>query len=55
MYVIGKNGEKRADAKVAINVVHKWFSQDDSGKGQKIVLVTDQEGKVNLGKLPKVS
>jgi hypothetical protein len=41
MYVIGKNGEKRAEAKVEINVVHKWFSQEDSGKGQKIVLITD--------------
>jgi hypothetical protein len=41
VYVIGKNGEKRAEAKVAINVVHKWFSQDGSSKGQKIVLITD--------------
>ena len=41
MYVIGKNGEKRADAKVAINVVHKWFTKDDSAKAQKIVLISD--------------
>ncbi len=41
VYVIGKNGEKRPEVKLAMNILHKWFCQDYSEKGQKVVLITD--------------
>jgi hypothetical protein len=52
VYVLGKNGERRPDVKLKVNIKHKWFYL--SGKNPQINLTTDKEGKVNLGPLKKV-
>ncbi len=57
LYVLGKNGEARADTKLQVTFIHKWFanpSSQHSSLNQPQTLTTDKEGKVKLGKLRKI-
>lgn len=49
--MLGKNGEARPDVNLQVTVMHKWFNGDPE---RQIVLTTDKEGRVTLGKLKKV-
>jgi hypothetical protein len=50
-YVLGKNGEPLADVNVLFNLNHSIYSQNYGN----ITLVTDDEGKINLGALEDIS
>ena len=51
VYVLGKNGEPRADVNLNVNILHK--NVGPSGQ-MDVVLTTDKEGKVKLGHLKKI-
>lgn len=51
-YLLGKNGEARPKVNLQIVLMHIY--QIKTQKENKIVLTTDKEGKVKLGKLKKV-
>lgn len=57
VYVLGKNGEPRADVGLSVDIMHRYFNSNGGAAIHQgsIQLTTDREGKVKLGHLKKVA
>ena len=49
IYLVGKTGERKSNIKMEVGFKHKLFIINEKSK-----LITDKEGKINLGPLKNV-